>query len=96
MIDKETFDRLMMRYSHLGTRKVEATGALLIGHAPHVAPEAWLNSTYPCLSESETVELEVLLGTTILLNIVISYRISPTEQISLWTNYACLVREGTI
>ena len=65
MIDKETFDRLMMHYSHLGTRKVDATGALLIGHAPHVAPEAWLNSTYPCLSESETVELEVLLGTTI-------------------------------
>lgn len=65
MIDKETFDRLMMHYSHLGTRKVDATGALLIGHAPHVATEAWLNSTYPCLSESETVELEVLLGTTI-------------------------------
>jgi len=65
MIDKATFDKLMMRYSHRGTRKVEATGALLIGYAPHVAPEAWLNSVYPCLSEQETVELEKLLGTAI-------------------------------
>lgn len=65
MIDKTTFDKLMMHYSHRGTRKVEATGALLVGHAPHVAPEAWLNSVYPCLSEQETVELEKLLGTAI-------------------------------
>ena len=54
-----------MRYSHLGTRKVEATGAFLIGHAPHIASEAWLNSAYPCLSERDTLELEALLGTTI-------------------------------
>lgn len=65
MIDKATFDKLMMRYSHRGTRKIEVTGALLIGHAPHVAPEAWLNSVYPCLSEQEIIELEKLLGTTI-------------------------------
>lgn len=65
MIDKVIFDKLMMRYSHLGTRKVEATGAFLIGHAPHIASEAWLNSVYPCLSERDTLELEALLGTTI-------------------------------
>lgn len=65
MIDKVIFDKLMMRHSHLGTRKVEATGAFLIGHAPHIASEAWLNSVYPCLSERDTLELEALLGTTI-------------------------------
>lgn len=65
MIDKVVFDKLMMYYSHLGTRKVEATGAFLIGHAPHIASEAWLNSVYPCLSERDTLELEAFLGTTI-------------------------------
>lgn len=65
MIDKTIFDKLMMRYGHLGTRKVEATGAFLIGRAPHIAPEAWLNSVYPCLSKQETVELEAVLGTTV-------------------------------
>ena len=65
MTNKATFDNLMMRYSHCGTKKVEATGALLIGHAPHIAPEAWLNSVYPCLSEQETAKLERQLGTTI-------------------------------
>lgn len=55
----------MMHYSHLGMRTAEATGAVLIGHAPHVAPEAWLNSIYPCLTEQETVELEIYLGTNI-------------------------------
>lgn len=65
MIDKATIEKLMMHYSHLGTRTVEATGAVLIGHAPHIAPEAWLNSMYPCLTEQETVELEKDLGTII-------------------------------
>lgn len=65
MIEKATFDKLMMRYSHLGTRKVEVTGAFLIGHAPHIASEAWLNSVYPCLSEQDITELEAQLGTTI-------------------------------
>lgn len=54
-----------MHYSHLGTKKVETTGAFLIGHAPHIAPEAWLNSIYSCLSEQETSDLELLLGTNI-------------------------------
>lgn len=65
MIEKATFDKLMMRYSHLGTRKVEATGAFLIGHVPHIASEAWLNSIYPCLSEQDIAELEAQLETTI-------------------------------
>ena len=55
----------MMRYRHLGTRKIETTGAFLIGNASHIASEAWLNSVYPCLSEQETTELETLLDTTI-------------------------------
>ena len=48
MIDKVIFDKLMMRYRHLGTRKIETTGAFLIGNASHIASEAWLNSVYPC------------------------------------------------
>lgn len=44
MIDKVIFDKLMMRYRHLGTRKIETTGAFLIGNASHIASEAWLNS----------------------------------------------------
>lgn len=65
MIDKATFEKLMMHYSHLGTRTVETTGAVLIGRVPHITPEAWLNVMYPCLTEQETVELEKSLGTTI-------------------------------
>jgi hypothetical protein len=65
MIDKVIFDKLMMRYRHLGTRKIETTGAFLIGNASHIASEAWLNSVYLCLSEQETAELETLLDTTI-------------------------------
>lgn len=53
MIDKVIFDKLMMRYRHLGTRKIETTGAFLIGNASH------------SLSEQETAELETLLDTTI-------------------------------
>lgn len=53
MIDKVIFDKLMMRYRHLGTRKIETTGAFLIGNASHIASEAWLNSVYLCLSEQE-------------------------------------------
>ena len=79
MIDKVIFDKLMMRYRHLGTRKIETTGAFLIDNASHIASEAWLNSVYPCLSEQETAELETLLIQLYLQNIVISYRIFLTE-----------------
>ena len=65
MIDKVIFDKLMMRYSHLGTMQAEPTGAFLVGYAPHIASEAWLNTTFQTLSEKEIIELEEQLGTNI-------------------------------
>ncbi len=79
MIDKVIFDKLMMRYRHLGTRKIETTGAFLIGNASHIASEAWLNSVYPCLSEQELQNLKHCWIQLYLQNIVISYRIFLTE-----------------
>ena len=49
---------LLNRYRHLGTEYVPETKATLIGRAPHVAPEAWLNSMYGCLSEREIDSIE--------------------------------------
>ena len=49
---------LLDRYKHLGTEYVPETKSTLIGRAPHVAPEAWLNSMYGCLSEYEIVNIE--------------------------------------
>lgn len=49
---------LLDRYKHLGTEYVPETKSTLIGRAPHVAPEAWLNSMYGYLSEYEIVNIE--------------------------------------
>ncbi len=44
-------------YRNLGERKLE-NGTLLIGKAPHIAPQAWLHSIYPSLAEEQIKELE--------------------------------------
>lgn len=44
---------LLNRYKHLGTEYVSETKATLIGRALNIAPEAWLNSMYGCLSDCE-------------------------------------------
>lgn len=43
--------RLLLEYSYLGERHVPETGAHLIGHVPHVAPEAWLHIIWEPLSD---------------------------------------------
>lgn len=55
---KETLLNLIGKYKHLGTEYVCQTGATLIGRAPHIAPEAWLNSMYDCISENDIEIME--------------------------------------
>jgi hypothetical protein len=40
------------------SKEVTRSGAVLIGHAPHIAPMAWLHSIYPVLTEEDIIELE--------------------------------------
>jgi hypothetical protein len=48
---------LVFKFEKLGIRKI-SNGAILIGKAPHIAPEAWLNELYPTLNEVDIAELE--------------------------------------
>lgn len=57
-MDKKTFDQLLSKYSHLGKKYIEETGATMIGHAPHIAPEAYLNMAFEPLSKEEISQLE--------------------------------------
>ncbi len=45
----------------LGKRQVP-NGAVLIGHVPHVAPEAWLHEMFPPLSAASISELSQQIG----------------------------------
>ena len=45
----------------LGVRRLD-NGAELVGHVPHVAPEAWFHLLFPPLEEGEITELERNLG----------------------------------
>lgn len=55
----------LFEFKHLGEETVAETGALLIGRAPHVAPQAWLHKIYPVLSNDDIAKLETDLRTTI-------------------------------
>ena len=57
-MDRKTFDQLLSKYSHLGKKYIEETGATMIGHAPHIAPEAYLNMAFEPLSKEEISQLE--------------------------------------
>jgi len=48
-------------FENLG-KEVTQSGAVLIGHAPHIAPMAWLHSIYPVLTEEDIIELEAELN----------------------------------
>jgi len=48
---------ILKSYNCLGERHLE-DGTLLIGHAPHIAPQAWLHCIYPPLSDKELCDLE--------------------------------------
>ncbi len=60
----EKIKKQLYHYSYLGIRESQL-GATLIGKAPHIAPEAWLNSIYPTLNDGEIEGLEQSLGVKI-------------------------------
>jgi len=61
MYNKE-LKELIYRFEKLGISN-SSDGAILIGKAPHVAPEAWLNEIFPVLDNDEINDLEVQLET---------------------------------
>ena len=54
-------NEIMQRARNLGERRLK-NGAQLIGHVPHVAPEAWLHAMYPPIHDFEIRELESQIG----------------------------------
>ena len=59
---KENLLKLIERYNHLGVEYVPETGATLIGRAPYIGSQAWLNSMYETLSEYDVVAMEKSMG----------------------------------
>ena len=53
--------KLLNSYRILGEKRI-GNGTYLIGHAPHIAPNAWLHSIYPGLNLDEIKELEGMLN----------------------------------
>lgn len=52
---------IINNYSHLGT-KITSNGVKLIGHVPHIAPQAWLHKIYPPITQIEIDILESKIG----------------------------------
>ena len=55
---------ILKSYKHLGEKQLK-NGTLLIGKAPHIAPEAYLHSIFKPLTENEIIETEKILKQTI-------------------------------
>ncbi|SEW25279.1 SMI1 / KNR4 family (SUKH-1) [Chryseobacterium wanjuense] len=55
---------LIYKFENLGIEN-SSDGAILIGKAPHIAPEAWLNEIFPVLDSKEIKILEEQLKTDI-------------------------------
>ena len=55
---------ILKSYHHLGDKLLQ-NGTLLIGKAPHIAPEAYLHAIYKSLTETEIIETEKILKQTI-------------------------------
>ncbi|MCM1111578.1 MAG: SMI1/KNR4 family protein [Clostridium sp.] len=53
---------LLMKYSNLGIEENIHTGAILIGHAPHIAPHAFLNQLFPPIDMEKIHILENDIG----------------------------------
>lgn len=62
MTGYEKIRELLMKYSHKGVKEVESTGNILIGHAPYIAPGAWLNCIYSKLTDTQIIEIENSIG----------------------------------
>lgn len=61
----EAVKKELFKFKHLGEERVAETGALLIGRAPHIAPQAWLHKLYLVLSNNDIIKLEKDLNTAI-------------------------------
>jgi hypothetical protein len=61
----EEVKKELFKYKYLGEETVSDTGALLIGHAPHIAPQAWLHKIYPVLNDDDIAIVESNLNTRI-------------------------------
>lgn len=59
---RDTLLKLIDRFNHLGVEYVSATGATLVGRALHIGSEAWLNSIYDTVSESDVTAMEKSMG----------------------------------
>lgn len=53
---------ILGKYKHLGTEYIPQTEATLIGRAPHIGSEAWLNSMYDALTECDVMAMEKSMG----------------------------------
>jgi len=62
---KDNLVKLIERYKPLGIEYVPTTGATLIGRAPHIAPEAWLNTLYDPITISDIDKMENSMGRVI-------------------------------
>ena len=68
---------LLLKYSYLGIEESKCTGATLIGKAPHIGEEAWLNRIYPPINVEEIVKIEENVGKTM-----------PKSYAQFLTNYS--------
>lgn len=57
-MNRELLLDILGEYKHLGAEYIPQTGATLIGFAPHIGSEAWLNSIYETLSENDVETME--------------------------------------
>lgn len=54
----DTVENMLLKFSYLGIEESHLAGATLIGKAPHIAEEAWLNRIYPPITPGETDNIE--------------------------------------
>jgi hypothetical protein len=52
---------ILRRFEHLGTRSLP-NGTQLIGHVPHLAPEAYLHVVFPGLKKTDLSRMEMEIG----------------------------------
>ena len=58
MTNYEKIKEMIFKFSNLGLEISEATGAIKIGKAPHVAPLAVINEMYPVITNEEVMYIE--------------------------------------
>ena len=59
---RDILKAILGKYKHLGMEYVSQTGAMLIGHAPHIGSEAWLNTMYDPITDDDIVNMEESIG----------------------------------